>query len=80
MDVVFLLDMSGSTEISHKRARLVTREIVTNLDMNFGRARVGLVTYGDDSRIHFHLNTYSDKEEILNAICFIPEGIYLLFI
>jgi Mg-chelatase subunit ChlD len=74
VDIVFVLDMSGSTKISHKRAREVTREIVTDMDMSFGQTRVGLVTYGDEPTIHFYLNTYTDKEEILNAISFLPEG------
>ena len=78
IDVVFVLDMSGSTETSHKWARLAAKEIVTNLDMNFGRVHVGLITYGDNASVHFYLDTYSEKEEILNAICFIPEGLYTM--
>lgn len=72
LDVAFILDLSGSTESEYQRTIQFTKRVITGMDMNFGRARVGVVTFGDDANLEFNLNTYSDKQEILTAIAFVP--------
>ena len=74
LDVVFMLDMSGSTQSSHERAINFAKRVVYGLDMTFDRTRVGLVSFGDSATTQFDLNTYSGKIEVLNGMSFLPEG------
>ncbi len=73
MDVVFVLDMSSNNQGYHERARRITKQIVNNLDFSYGRVRVGLITYGASVTTQFHLNTYSSKGEVCDAISFVPQ-------
>ena len=72
MDVAFILDMSGSTEVNHERAVQFAKRVIYGLDMNFERARIGLVTFGDDATTQFELDSYRTKEEVINAMSFLP--------
>lgn len=40
--------------------------------MSFGRTRVGVVIYGDRADVQFNLNKYTTKEEVINAMRFVP--------
>ena len=44
--------------------------LVQGLDLAFGRTRVGIVTFNHESRNEFFLNSYQDKESVLNAMRF----------
>ena len=46
--------------------------VVQKLDMTFGRTRVAAITFGDSAIMHFDLNTYREKQEVLNAAVFMP--------
>jgi len=72
LDVVFVLDMSGSVQEKFDMAVAFMISVVQKLDMTFGRVRVGAITYGDTATLHFDLNTYRNKQEVLNAAVFIP--------
>ena len=74
MDVVFILDSSGSVEENFELAMNLTREIVQGLNFENDRARVGLLTYHHTSTMRFHLNKYSRKDSVLNAIAFNLDG------
>ena len=58
LDVVFILDLSGSVEEHRRLAIAFTEEVIYNLDMSFGRTRIAVITYGDDATMQFDLNTY----------------------
>ena len=87
MDIVFVLDVSGSVDIVYHVILNFTKQMVLGLPMAFGRTRVGLITFRDRARISFYLDTYTTQEEVLNAIAYgraegrtnIQEGIYYLY-
>jgi collagen type VI alpha len=68
--MVFILDSSGSVEMKFDMAMQLTRKIVHGLNFAGGRTRVGVMTYGDSPTIRFHLNQYTDKQSVMNAIAF----------
>ena len=72
MDLVILLDLSGSTGTEYDRALYFTKQVVYGLDMSFGRVRVGVITFGDQAQVQFNLNKYTEKEEVINALRFMP--------
>jgi len=74
MDVVFLLDFSGSVEVTYDIVMAFTREVVNGLPMQFGRTRVGITSFMDDAQVAFDLNEFQSKEEVLNAIAFGETG------
>ena len=75
MDIVFVLDSSGSVEDSFDLSLRLTRLIVEGLNFAGTRTRVGLLTYSNTPRIRINLNQYSDKQSILNAIAFTQVGL-----
>jgi len=52
----------------------MTRRIVDGLNFDGGRTRVGVVTYSDSAKSRFHLNAYTDKTSVLNAISYTLEN------
>ena len=44
------------------------KELVTELDVDSGRVRVGLLTFADQADLGFHLNRYTNRREIKAAI------------
>lgn len=65
-DVVFLLDGSDDSKNGFLAIRNFVERVVEKLDE--GKDRVSVVQYSDDATVHFYLNTYSKKEDILNTI------------
>ena len=70
MDVTFVLDFSGSLDQVSDIVIAFARAVVQGLPFNLGRARVAVISYHDDATLHFDLNEYSLKEEVLNALSF----------
>ncbi|KAI9520282.1 hypothetical protein NQZ68_020182 [Dissostichus eleginoides] len=72
-DIVFIVDESGS--IGNENFRLM-REflhlIVSSLDVSPKRVRVGIVTYNDVSTPQVFLNSFNDKDELLEYIKILP--------
>ena len=73
VDVCFMIDLSGSTVDEYMFAMTFVREAVFGLDYTFGRARVSVITYGDTASTRFYLNAYSTREDVLNALRFMPD-------
>lgn len=74
LDVVFLLDLSGSVDNQYDRIVAFTRQVVLGLDMAFDRTRIGVATFGDRATVQFDLNTYrfvSYKSQIVTAFIYI---------
>ncbi|XP_056611528.1 collagen alpha-3(VI) chain isoform X1 [Triplophysa dalaica] len=67
-DVVFLLDGSDGTRNSFPAMREFVQRVVENLNIEAKRDRVSVVQYSRDPEVHFYLNTYITKGEILNTI------------
>lgn len=70
LDVVFVLDGSGSLENSFEVSLRLTKFIVQGLNFAGGQTRVGVLTYSDQPSVGFYLNRYSDLRSVLNAIAF----------
>lgn len=67
-----MLDFSGSVETYYDQYITFVRKVISNLELDQDRSRVGVLTYGSHTTIQFDLRTYRDKREILNAISFHP--------
>jgi len=73
-DIVFALDSSGS--IGEQNVEQMTRFLellINSLNVNANDSdhtvsRIGILTYADTATIHFQLNTFSTRIEILQAI------------
>jgi len=73
MDVVIILDLSGSIDEVKRYGVMVelARAIVVGLPVASGRARVGAITYHSTASNEFYLSTFGrDVEAILNAFEF----------
>jgi len=72
-DIVFVVDESGSIGSSNfARAKSFLSQLVTRLDINSRRTRVGLVTYSSNVRRRFYLSSYSTVTSVRSAILRLP--------
>ncbi|XP_051565473.1 collagen alpha-3(VI) chain [Myxocyprinus asiaticus] len=67
-DVVFLLDGSDGTRSSFPAMRDFVERMVERLNMSERRDRVSVVQFSRDPEAHFYLNTYTNKEDILDTV------------
>jgi len=68
-DIVFLVDGSDSIGlVNFQQIRKFLSSLVENFEVAPDRIRIGLVQYSDTPHTEFLLNTYQNKEEILNYI------------
>jgi len=73
MDVVIILDLSGSIDEVQRYGIMVelARAIVVGLPVASGRARVGAITYDATATNQFYLSTFDrNTEALLNAFEF----------
>ncbi|KAI0230324.1 Collagen alpha-6(VI) chain [Lamellibrachia satsuma] len=73
LDIAFVLDASGS--IRRNRFELVLQfviDIVARLDVHPNRVRVGLVTFSDTAHLQFYLNSYQNRQDVIQAIRYTP--------
>ncbi|KAF7644376.1 hypothetical protein LDENG_00223020 [Lucifuga dentata] len=72
-DIVFIVDESGSIGTANfQLVRTFLHSIVNGLDVGLKRVRVGIVTYSDTATAQVYLNTFNDKDEILQFIKILP--------
>ncbi|CAB1328338.1 unnamed protein product, partial [Coregonus sp. 'balchen'] len=67
-DVVFLVDGSDGARNGFPAMRDFVQSVVGKLNVGGDKDRVSVVQYGRDQEVHFYLNTYSTKEDILDGI------------
>ncbi|XP_045062477.1 collagen alpha-3(VI) chain-like isoform X5 [Coregonus clupeaformis] len=67
-DVVFLVDGSDGARNGFPAMRDFVQSVVGKLSVGGDKDRVSVVQYGRDQEVHFYLNTYSTKEDILDGI------------
>ncbi|CAG11222.1 unnamed protein product, partial [Tetraodon nigroviridis] len=67
-DVVFLLDGSDGTRSGFPAMRDFVQRVVETLRVDDKKDRVSVVQYSRDAAVHFYLNTYTTKREILDAL------------
>uniref|UniRef100_A0A8C4Z1K8 VWFA domain-containing protein n=1 Tax=Gadus morhua TaxID=8049 RepID=A0A8C4Z1K8_GADMO len=72
-DVVFIVDESGSIGgTNFQLMRTFLQKMVERLDVQPNRIRVGIVMYNDNPKGRVFLDTFNDKNEILQFIKILP--------
>ncbi|KAJ3598257.1 hypothetical protein NHX12_001768 [Muraenolepis orangiensis] len=72
-DVVFIVDQSGSIGgTNFQLIRSFLHKMVESLDVSTNRVRVGIVMYNDNPTGRVYLNSFDDKNEILQFIKILP--------
>ncbi|XP_067844316.1 uncharacterized protein [Heptranchias perlo] len=67
-DIVFLIDGSPTMGRSFPLVREFLTKVIEELDIGPDKDQVAVVQYSSDPRVEFGLDTYSTKNEVLNAI------------
>ncbi|XP_037136411.1 uncharacterized protein col6a3 isoform X2 [Syngnathus acus] len=67
-DVVFLLDGSDGTRNGFPAMRNFVEQVVEKLNVGVNKDRVSVVQYGRDPETSFYLNTYTAREDVVNAL------------
>ncbi|XP_027004951.2 collagen alpha-6(VI) chain-like [Tachysurus fulvidraco] len=68
-DIVFIVDVSDSITVSNFRlVRNFLHRMINGLEIGSDSVRVGMVLYSDTPTAEFYLNTFENKEEILQYI------------
>ncbi|XP_051938846.1 collagen alpha-3(VI) chain isoform X2 [Hippocampus zosterae] len=67
-DIVFLLDGSDGTRAGFPAMRNFVEQVLEKLNVGANKDHVSLVQYSTDPEANFYLNTYTTKEDVVNAI------------
>ncbi|KAM6955102.1 collagen alpha-3(VI) chain-like [Lycodopsis pacificus] len=67
-DIVFLLDGSDGTRNGFPAMRDFVEKVVEKLNVGESKDRVSVVQYSSDAEVHFDLNTYTTKEDIVDSV------------
>ncbi|XP_077071235.1 uncharacterized protein LOC143723129 [Siphateles boraxobius] len=67
-DIVFLLDGSDGTRNSFPAMRDFVQRVVEQNTIEANRDRVSVVQYSREAEVHFYLNSYTTKEEVLDRV------------
>uniref|UniRef100_A0A9J8BXX2 Collagen type VI alpha 3 chain n=1 Tax=Cyprinus carpio carpio TaxID=630221 RepID=A0A9J8BXX2_CYPCA len=67
-DVVFLLDGSDGNRNSFPAMRDFVQRVVEQFNIEANRDRVSVVQYSRDAEVHFYLNSYTTKEDVLDRV------------
>lgn len=72
-DIVILVDGSWSIgRFNFRLVRLFLESLVTAFNVGSQKTRVGLAQYSGDPRIEWHLNAFSTKDEVIDAVRNLP--------
>ncbi|CAB1351089.1 unnamed protein product, partial [Coregonus sp. 'balchen'] len=72
-DIVILVDGSWSIgRINFRQVRMFLENLVSAFHVEFDKTRIGLAQYSGDPRIEWHLNTFTTKEAVINAVKNLP--------
>lgn len=68
MDLVFLIDGSGSTRPERfPRVQAFVADVVSRLAVSRDHVRVGVVVFGESVTSHFTLQKYFSKQDIMTV-------------
>lgn len=67
-DIVFLLDGSDGTGTGFPAMRNFVERVVEKLNVGENKDRVSVVQYSRDAEVHFYLNTYTTREDIVDSV------------
>ena len=65
---MFLLDGSDGTRNGFPAMRDFVQRTVEKLNVGVNKDRVSVVQYGRDQEVHFYLNTYTTKDDVLDTV------------
>ncbi|KAM4706318.1 collagen alpha-1(XIV) chain isoform 1-T1 [Rhinophrynus dorsalis] len=72
-DIVILVDGSWSIgRLNFRYVRLFLENLVSAFDVSSDKTRIGLAQYSGDPRIEWHLNAYSTKDAVIDAVRNLP--------
>uniref|UniRef100_A0AAQ5ZVG2 Collagen, type XIV, alpha 1a n=1 Tax=Amphiprion ocellaris TaxID=80972 RepID=A0AAQ5ZVG2_AMPOC len=72
-DIVILVDGSWSIgRINFRLVRMFLENLVNAFDVGFDKTRIGLAQYSGDPRIEWHLNTFTTKDAVIDAVKNLP--------
>ena len=75
MDVVFVLDISGSVQEKIDNAMMFAGNVTYGLDIDSGNVRVAAVAYSSSPLGQFYLRDYVNRREaVINALRFFNPG------
>ncbi|XP_060566778.1 uncharacterized protein LOC132725621 isoform X26 [Ruditapes philippinarum] len=68
-DLVIILDASTSVQPENwNKTLLSTQRLVRDIDSKGDNVRIGVVVFSTEAHVEFHLNSYKNKEDIIDAI------------
>ncbi|KAM7421652.1 hypothetical protein PAMA_015686 [Pampus argenteus] len=68
-DLFFLIDSSGSiNQPDYKKMKDFMKSVINKSNIGQDMVRAGVMQYSTTQKLEFNLNTYSKKDEMLNAI------------
>lgn len=72
-DIVILVDGSWSIgRINFRLVRMFLENLVNAFDVGIDKTRIGLAQYSGDPRIEWHLNAFSTKDAVIDAVKNLP--------
>uniref|UniRef100_A0A671VYH0 Collagen type XIV alpha 1 chain n=1 Tax=Sparus aurata TaxID=8175 RepID=A0A671VYH0_SPAAU len=72
-DIVILVDGSWSIgRLNFRLVRMFLENLVNAFDVGIDKTRIGLAQYSGDPRIEWHLNTFSTKDTVIDAVKNLP--------
>ena len=74
MDVVFVLDISGSVQEKYDNALMFAGNVTYGLDIDSGNVRVSAIAYSTSPLGQFYLRDYNRREAVLQALRFYNPG------
>lgn len=71
MDLVLILDNSGSVQDEYRQSVAFSRLVVNGLDVNSDQVRIGAIAYSDDIVGQFYMNqNIGSAQNVLNSLDF----------
>ncbi|XP_054636635.1 collagen alpha-1(XIV) chain isoform X3 [Dunckerocampus dactyliophorus] len=72
-DIVILVDGSWSIgRLNFRLVRMFLENLVNAFDVGIDKTRIGLAQYSGDPRIEWHLNAFTTKDAVLDAVKNLP--------
>ncbi len=72
LDIAFLIDSSSSVgDKGFKHSLQFVKDVVKPLEFASGKTRVSVITFNDQGIAKFYLDTYTTRQDILEAIDFV---------
>uniref|UniRef100_A0A4W6CGJ7 Collagen type XIV alpha 1 chain n=1 Tax=Lates calcarifer TaxID=8187 RepID=A0A4W6CGJ7_LATCA len=72
-DIVILVDGSWSIgRLNFRLVRMFLENLVNAFDVGIDKTRIGLAQYSGDPRIEWHLNAFSTKDAVIDAVKNLP--------